>query len=233
MKLDPKLKSPEIVHLGVQFDEESIFFQNEDLVWRFYPCLAVTTMESKYSHKVKSNLSFVNLGLGPVKKFVGQVIDASDIVTFFFIVTKCVSTLKHELNMPCFCSTVWYLDLTWLPFVFSWLSWIVFWILIGISVLDFALKFYIITVRHSGWIPTDPVMYLDWSDRPDVCVTIGAWKVTSVFLLDWTFIGNALWLHVLDFIKLATEVVARDIFVKLHIKTLDGTCQGSNRKDLN
>ena len=97
MKLDPKLKSPEIVHLGVQFDEKSIFLM-EDLVWlrvvRFYPFGAVTTMDSKYSHKVKSNLSFVNLGLGPVKKFVGQVIDASDIVTFFFIVTKCVSTLK-------------------------------------------------------------------------------------------------------------------------------------------
>ena len=89
------------------------------------------------------------MGLGPVKKFVGQVIDASDIVTFFFIVTKCISTLKHELNMPGFLFTLRYLDLTWLPFVFGWLSWIVFWILIRIGVLDFALKFQIITIRLS------------------------------------------------------------------------------------
>ena len=111
--------------------------------------------KNKYLHKVKSNLSFVNLGLGPVKKFVGQVIDASDIVTFFFIVTKCISTLKHELNMSGFLFTLWYLDLTWLPFVFGWLSWIVFWILIRIGVLDFALKFKIITIRLSGWISVD------------------------------------------------------------------------------
>jgi len=106
-------------------------------VWNHLENFSTVLVRVIVANKVKSNLSFVNLGLGPVKKFVGQVIDASDIVTFFFIVTKCVSTL----------------DLTWLPFVFSWLSWIVFWILIGISVLDFA---------------------LDWSDRPDVCVTIGA-----------------------------------------------------------
>ena len=72
-------------------------------------------------HKVKSNLSFVNLGLGPVKKFVGQVVDASDIVTFFFIVTKCVGTLKYELYMPDFRVIVRYLDLVWFPFVFGWL----------------------------------------------------------------------------------------------------------------
>ena len=86
-----------------------------------------------------------------------------------------------------------------------------------------------------SWGPRSPdvITYLDWSDRPDVCVTIGTLKVTSVFLLDWTFVGSALWLHVLDFIELSAEVVARDIFVKLHVKTLDGTCQGSNWKDLN
>ena len=70
--------------------------------------------------------------------------------------------------------------------------------------------------------------YLDWSYGPDVCVTISTLKVTSVFLLDWTFIGSAFWLHVLNFIELSAEVVARDIFVKLHVETLDGTCQGSN-----
>ena len=79
----------------------------------------------------------------------------------------------------------------------------------------------------------DVITYLDWSDRPDVCVTIGTLKVTSVFLLDWTLVGSALWLHVLDFVELSTEVVARDTLVKLHVKALGDTCQGSNWKDLN
>ena len=72
---------------------------------QFHPFRSLDMTKNKYLRKVKSNLSFVNLGLGPIKKFVGQVIDASDIVTFFFIVTKCVSTLKHELNMSGFLFT--------------------------------------------------------------------------------------------------------------------------------
>jgi len=99
------------------------------------------------------------------------------------------------------------LDLIWFPFVFSWFVFVVFGVLVRFGVLDFA---------------------LDWTDRPDIGVTIGALKVTSPFLLDWAFVGRALGLHVLDFIELSAEVVTRDILVKLHVETLDGTCQGSN-----
>merc|ERR1719392_239745 len=74
-------------------------------VWNHLENFATVLVCVIVANKVKSNLSFVNLGLGPVKKFVGQVVDASDIVTFFFIVTKCVGTL----------------DLVWFPFVFGWL----------------------------------------------------------------------------------------------------------------
>jgi hypothetical protein len=136
-------------------------------------------------------LSFINLDFGPFKELVGQIVNASDIIAFFFVVTECIGSL----------------DLVWLPFVFSWFVFVVFGILVRFGVLDFA---------------------LDWTDRPDVGVTIRTLKVTSVFLLDWTLVGSALWLHVFDFVELATEVIARDILVKLHVKTLDGTCQGSN-----
>jgi len=57
---------------------------------------------------------------------------------------------------------------------------------------------------------------LDWADGPDVLVIIGAFQVAAPFLLDWTLVGSAHGLHALDFVEFTAEVVALDIFIKVH-----------------
>lgn len=66
---------------------------------------------------------------------------------------------------------------------------------------------------------------LDWADRPHVLVAVRALQVASPFLLDWALVGIADGFHALDFVELAAEIVALDIFIQEHGSLLGkGNC---------